>query len=70
MSFLNFLKKHEIKILFIFSIIFVVCHSQDVLTNSYWIEFHHDINHDDANKIAETHGFKNIGPVSTFLLLF
>jgi len=58
------LNTYEFIFLFLFSIIIVVCHSQDVLTNSYWIEFHNDINHEDANKIAELHGFKNIGPVS------
>ena len=64
MNYLDILKRYEFIFFFIFCIIIAVCHSQDVLTNSYWIEFHHDVNHDDANKLAELHGFKNHGSVN------
>ena len=68
MSYLVIFKKYDLQIFLLFTILINACRSQDVLTNSYWIEFHHDIDHDEANKIAETHGFKNAGPVNLFFI--
>lgn len=51
------------------SLYFDYCLTQ-VLTNSYHIEFHDDVDRALADDIANRHGFINFGPVSFLLILW
>lgn len=55
---------------FIFLLFFLICGYNvcicKVLTNSYLVEFTHDVDRELAKQIAARNGFTSMGPVSTF----
>ena len=40
--------------------------SKEVFTNSFYVRFRRSLSAQEANDVAETHGYRNLGPVSAF----